>query len=125
MAKYIDKDVLAAKIEKRFDDYTISILKHYDVCKEAKASELGKILTILNTLEAKEVDLEKEVELWMEANEDDAGHFSTLGFAKYFFELGLKTQKGDMSLKYYPKEFSSYEEYVKYLKEKGLALDVP
>ena len=30
-----------------------------------------------------------------------------------------------MSWKYYPKEFSSYEEYVKYLKEKGFALDAP
>ena len=30
-----------------------------------------------------------------------------------------------MSWKYYPKEFSSYEEYVKYLKEKGLALESP
>lgn len=30
-----------------------------------------------------------------------------------------------MSWKYYPKEFSSYEEYVKCLKEKGLALEAP
>ena len=30
-----------------------------------------------------------------------------------------------MSWKYYPKEFSSYEEYVEYLKEKGLALEAP
>lgn len=29
------------------------------------------------------------------------------------------------SWEYYPKEFSSYEEYVKYLKEKGLALEAP
>lgn len=28
-----------------------------------------------------------------------------------------------MSWKYYPKEFYSYEEYVKYLKEKELALE--
>ena len=30
-----------------------------------------------------------------------------------------------MCWKYYPKEFSSYEEYVKYLKEKGFALEAP
>ena len=30
-----------------------------------------------------------------------------------------------MSWDYYPKEFSSYEEYVKYLKEKGFALEAP
>ena len=28
-----------------------------------------------------------------------------------------------MYYKYYPIEFSSYEDYVKYLKEQGLALD--
>lgn len=30
-----------------------------------------------------------------------------------------------MSLKYYPKEFSSYEEYVKHLKERGFAFEAP
>lgn len=28
-------------------------------------------------------------------------------------------------MNYYPDRFSSYEEYVKYLKEKGLALEAP
>lgn len=28
-------------------------------------------------------------------------------------------------LNYYPKEFSSYEEYIKYLKEIGFALEAP
>ena len=28
-----------------------------------------------------------------------------------------------MSYKYFPIEFSSYEDYVKYLKEKGLAIE--
>lgn len=30
-----------------------------------------------------------------------------------------------MNWYYYPDNFSSYEEYVKYLKEKGLALEAP
>ena len=30
-----------------------------------------------------------------------------------------------MCYKYFPIEFSSYEDYVKYLKEKGFAIDVP
>ena len=38
--KLIDKDKVAAEIEKRFDEYTSSILKHYDAYKEAKAQEL-------------------------------------------------------------------------------------
>lgn len=29
-----------------------------------------------------------------------------------------------MTYKYFPIEFSSYEDYVKYLKEKGLAIEV-
>ena len=30
-----------------------------------------------------------------------------------------------MHYKYFPIEFSSYEDYVKYLKEKGLAFEAP
>lgn len=30
-----------------------------------------------------------------------------------------------MAYRYFPIEFSSYEDYVKYLKEKGLALEAP
>ena len=97
MAQYIDKSALVAEIEKRFDEYSSSILRHYDACTEAKASELGKILVILNTLEVKEVDLEKELN-------DYGYHYDYVSladrkelvdFAKHFFELGLKTQKGE------------------------------
>lgn len=51
MEQYISKNTIAAIIRKRFDEYSSSILKHYDACTEARASELGKILTILDTLE--------------------------------------------------------------------------
>jgi len=30
-----------------------------------------------------------------------------------------------MTYRYFPIEFSSYEDYIKYLKEKGFALEVP
>jgi len=30
-----------------------------------------------------------------------------------------------MCYKYFPIEFSSYEDYIKYLKEKGFAVEVP
>lgn len=59
MKQYIDKDAIVAEISRRFNEYSSSILKHYDACKESKAQELGKILTILDTLEVKEVDDEK------------------------------------------------------------------
>ena len=54
MAQYIDKAAVIAEIEKRYDEYISSIFKRYDACKEARAQELGKILTIINTLEVKE-----------------------------------------------------------------------
>ena len=54
MEQYIPKSAIVAEIKRRFDEYSSSILKHYDACKEAKAQELGKILTILDTLEVKD-----------------------------------------------------------------------
>ena len=57
---------------------------------------LCKAESIIDTLEeVKEVDLANEVCKWMKDNCDDAGYFNQLEFAKHFFELGLKTQKGE------------------------------
>ena len=61
MEQYIKKSALVAVIRKRFDEYSNSILKHYDACKEAKAQELGKILIILDTFEVKEVPIWEKV----------------------------------------------------------------
>ena len=94
MAKYIPLDALVAEIERRFDEYSSSILKHYDACKEAKAQELGKILTIIDTLEVKEVDLDMEINLYVR-NLHRVPNFEELNkFARHFFELGLKARKG-------------------------------
>ena len=103
MVQYISKTALVAEIERRIDEYSSSILKHYDACKEAKAQELGKILTILDTLEVKEVALDKEITNYISGNFFGSG---TMGFfsnrtkeepndqdialcAKHFFELGM------------------------------------
>lgn len=99
MAQYIDKEALVAEIEKHFNGYTSSILKHYDACKEAKAQELGKILTIINTLEVKEVDFETafaaSIDHFDEKNNYGRWSESDLrDFAKHFFELGLQ-MKGE------------------------------
>lgn len=89
--KLIDKDRIVAEIKRRFDEYSSSILKHYDACKEAKAQELGKILTILDTLEVKEVDLDKEIEKEIETRWRGEYLFTSKfrESAKHFFELGL------------------------------------
>ena len=90
MAQYIDKDALVAEIERRFDEYSSSILKHYDACKEAKAQELGKILTIINTLEVKEVDVElnKEQKEIIHVVDEETGDFYEVEIDK------TKVQKG-------------------------------
>ncbi len=107
MAQYIDKYALVAEIEKRFDEYSSSILKHYDACTEARASELGKILVILNTLEVKEVNLEEILKEYFKGWEvnGDLGLVKPDGWscivkdlyivAKHFFKLGLMAQKGE------------------------------
>jgi len=43
-----------AEIEKRFDNYHTSVFKHYDAEVEAKMSELGKILTIMDSMHVEE-----------------------------------------------------------------------
>lgn len=93
MIQYINKSALVAEIRKRFDEYSSSILKHYDACKEAKAQELGKILTILDTLEMKEVDLEKEATEFVQTKEFVKNENPVLAIAKHFFELGLKSKQ--------------------------------
>lgn len=98
MEQYIPKSVVVAEIKKRFDEYSTSILKHYDACKEAKAQELGKILIILDTLEVKEVDLKKEFSQWWKGERVKDYNVDILyerysnvliKLAKYFFELGM------------------------------------
>ena len=91
MAQYIDKAALVAEIERRFDEYSSSILKHYDACKEAKAQELGKILTIINTLEVKEVDVElnKEQKEIIHVVDEETGDFYEVEIDK------TKVQKGE------------------------------
>jgi hypothetical protein len=110
--QYINKSAVVAEIEKRYNEYTSSILKHYDACKEAKAQELGKILTILDTLEVKEVDVEKESELIansiMISVQANLYHTNVYDYEKRCYkhsdlkdaarkgiELSLKAQKGE------------------------------
>ena len=105
--KLIDKSALVAKIENRIKE-----LQNLQEENEAKLDSIQKtavllcideckvILSLLDTLEVKEVDLEKETkkwwkehlhlnpenELWMDAHQ-------SIVFAKHFFELGLKVNK--------------------------------
>jgi hypothetical protein len=99
--KLIDKDAVVAEIER------IKLIIGNPFCLNniAKASWVARkdtcedILSFLDTLEVKEVDLEKEIqtfsmELAMKENNGD-WEKDIRTTAKYFFELGLKAQKGE------------------------------
>ena len=90
MTQYIDKAAVVAEINRQHKKLMTAnniygaqfVLGFRQACRQ--------IIDFLNTLEVKEVDLEKELEMWMESNVDDTGYFNTLEFAKHFFELGIK-----------------------------------
>lgn len=89
MVQYIDKDALVAKIERLKAD----VLHQIGV--------YNKVLSLINTLEVKDVDLENEINEWMthgnitDTRYDDYCDSDIIETAKHFFELGLKTQKGN------------------------------
>ena len=92
--KLIDKDALVAEIERlKEQDYPC------DTFEESTGyyNALDEITTFLNTLEVKEVDLEKETDKWY--NTKASKEFENVFYddieecAKYFFELGLKAQQ--------------------------------
>ena len=100
----IDKAVVVAEIERR-----ISVLKTNESVISMLAggmfvNEFKDLLSFLDTLETKEVDLKKELDYddyiaffkeHPEYNNGDWGFDECWVFAKYFFELGLKAQKGE------------------------------
>ena len=118
MAQYIDKSVLVAEIERQIsaiDNYP----KHTDILNiqiavlEGNKVVLTKLLSFIDTLEVKdiedlqgleEVDLEKEIDNiwnprfnlgWDEKSLLSMNHEGFITIVKHFFELGLKTQKGE------------------------------
>jgi hypothetical protein len=96
MAQYIDKSAVVAEIEKieyetNYEPFTDEVLGKRMVCKDIKS--------FLDTLEVKKVDLEKEYEEFV-VDDPIFGNFITndtmgMELAKHFFELGLKTNKGE------------------------------
>ena len=98
MKQYIDKDALVAEIRKRL--LPVIRDKHYDEWEEGQDSERKVILAIIDSLETKDVDLEKEIRLYKMRNpiighrEESLKDYMS-NVAKHFFELGLKAQKGE------------------------------
>lgn len=106
MAQYIDKAALVAEIEKQ--------QRRLDILGQANKVELRKtaaiqngvyctLLSFIDTLEVKEVDLKKEIDLYIENSITGINPIYTKGAvsnlvektAQHFFELGLNVQKGE------------------------------
>ena len=90
MEQYINKSALVAEIEKELN----TTKKYSTEYVNGKKYTLKKVLSFLDTLEVKRVDLDSEITLWANAipgiRLDDVERLAT-----YFFELGLKAQKGE------------------------------
>ena len=92
MAKYIPLEPLLAEIDKRQ-----RMLVPYSPFDKGGMVELQVLKDKLNTLEVKEVDLEQELEDFLEKNIDSNGFFNPIDVAKHFFELGLHYSQTDDS----------------------------
>ena len=89
MAHLIDKAAVVAEIENRIKE-TESTQPKFDQFWAGQISAFKGVLKIIDTLEVKEVDLEKEInEHWGEWAKEDGFH--SIDFAKHFFELGLRS----------------------------------
>lgn len=105
MSQYIDKDALVAEIKKLIDE--IYAGRPFDSLSREQQVALWYVKSIMlsiNTLEEKEVDLEKVFldEYSKFSNDVDAMDYAFpidladyKDFAKHFFELGFKAQKGE------------------------------
>jgi len=110
--QYIDKDAIMAEIKRKLQDLIVckrdtSFIEH-KVVLSAKIDMCKEILSILDNLEVKEVDIEKEIKEQinkyyddceqklkeMDDNDNDFSFMTLDNFAKHFYELGLKAQKG-------------------------------
>lgn len=96
MTHLIDKDALVEEIERRRDaalmrQQNLESIGQESVINEIVANELNRIISLINIIEVKEVDLEKEFDKCCENYIfDDECEVYT---AKHFFELGIKVAR--------------------------------
>ena len=96
--KLIDKDALLAEIERRKKYYeNIQMIKPV---YESNIEDFSELLSFINTLEVKDVDLdyikdELDEVVKIHKPNGDFGWGTLYNVATHFFELGLKTQKGE------------------------------
>ena len=91
--KLIDKAAVVAEIERR-------IKEGEEVIKEVPSSAIlgliqayKNVLSFLDTLEVKEVDLNSAVERYVEEHKSElTGYFDIRRIARHFYKLGLNAQ---------------------------------
>ena len=102
--KLIDKDKVAAEIEKCYNESRKMAQVVVSDYWNGKSAAYRCILTLLDTLDVKEVDvelkdadLEKEIQSWIEDNSVNGYYREDIcETAEHFFELGIKAaQKGE------------------------------
>lgn len=112
--KLIDKDQISGEIEKRYKYWREKEFNSHNIESEIRMSECQHLMLLFNTIETKEVDLEKEIKnridslsnlyCYMEDlfndNEEEGVYpipekvtNELFEFAKYFYELGLNTKE--------------------------------
>ena len=94
--QYIDKTALVAKIEKFISDEeeNLKCFEHRkNVCEltrfNTRIDLLNYILSFLNNLEMKEVDLDEEIKSFTMSKELYEADSAIKAVAEHFFELGL------------------------------------
>lgn len=95
MARYINKDDIAAEIDRR-----IKVLQNHPKENHKTICHLDAVKQFLDTLEVKGVDLDyikKELDEAVRIYKPNGnfGWGTLYNVATHFFELGLKTQKGE------------------------------
>ena len=104
MVHLIDKDALVAEIKRRKELVSDPILSGDDLMI-GERNAFFNLLSFLDTLEVKEVDLDREMQAFallylepLKISDSNIGISITMeqlySCAKHFFELGLKAQKG-------------------------------
>lgn len=109
MKEYIKKSAVVVEIkrriflfkkEKKIEKWSAGASQMNVVSLGSRIAMLEEILSFINNLEVKEVDLEKEIKLYKMRNpivghrEESLNNYMS-NVAKYFFGLGLKVNKGE------------------------------
>ena len=98
MEEYISKSALVAEIERRINVINLDSIEdwRYRLQREHDIEVMKDILSLIDTLEVKEVDLDEET-LHSELRKIYTSIYDSkdIKSAKHFFELGLKAQKGE------------------------------